>query len=157
MAVQEHEQDSLQSNKALVRRWFEQVINQGDMQLFDEICAVCHPNFVMIKGAGAGDLPGKEGAKKQIELFRSAMPDLTFTVEEQIAEGNKVVSRISAHGTHQGELFGIPPTGKKVKFKAVSIWTVGNGQLVQEEIFQDMLGVLQQLGVAPAAPGQAQA
>ena len=153
MAAQENAQQTLEDNKALVRRWFEEVLNHEDFQVFDNICAVCHPQMLLTGGGGLGDIPGMEGAKQQIRVLRKAFPDIVFKVEEQIAEGYRVVTRISARATHAGEFQGVPPTGKQVNISGVSIWTVGEGQLIQEQVIVDRLAMLEQLGLL-AAPGQ---
>jgi steroid delta-isomerase-like uncharacterized protein len=140
---------STEENKAVVRRWFEEVMSQGDLVAVDAICMECHPGFQVINGIVPNPPPGMDGVKELITLFRTAFPDLRFSIEDQIAQGNKVMTRMTIHGTHQGDFQGIPATGKRVAFSAISIWEVVDGKLLQENVSWDALGVLQQLGVAP--------
>lgn len=90
---------------------------------------------------------GREGFKQFVLMYRSAFPDMHITIEDQIAEGDKVVSRWTARGTHQGELMGIPPTGKQATVTGINIERFANGKFVEEWSNFDALGLLQQLGV----------
>lgn len=137
-------------NKALVQRWFSDVISQGDMSSFDAICAACHPDFEMIRGVADPAPRGVEGTKGMIASFRTAFPDLSATVEEQIAEGDKVVTVVTMSGTHQGDFMGIPATGKSFSIPGVSIWEVRGGRLISEWVNWDSMSMMQQLGVASA-------
>ncbi len=141
---------STDENKALVRRWFSEVVSNGDMSSLDEICAVCHPAFVMVQGVVEPAPQGISGLKDLIARLRTAFPDLTATVEEQVAEGDKVVSRVTMSGTHQGEFMGMPPTGKTFTVGGASIWEVKGGQLISEWVSWDSMSMLQQLGVMTA-------
>ena len=86
--------------------------------------------------------------------MREAFPDLTATVDEQVAEGDKVVSRVTMTGTHEGEFMGMPATGKSFTIPGVSIWEVRGGQLISEWVSWDSMGMMQQLGVIPAPATQ---
>src|SRR5688572_16369673 len=101
---------SAEANKAVARRILLEGFNQGKMAAVDEIVAPNHVN------SGPGAIPGlpagPEGIKQLMMVYRNAFPDLQFTVDEQLAEGDEVVTRWTAQGTHQGELTGIPPTGR---------------------------------------------
>ncbi len=145
---------STDENKAVVRRWFSEVVSNGDMSTLDEICAVCHPSFVMVQGVVEPAPEGISGLKDLVARLRTAFPDLAATVEEQVAEGDKVVSRLTMTGTHQGEFMGMPATGKSFKVGGASIWEVRGGQLISEWVSWDSMSMLQQLGVA-AAPAPA--
>ncbi len=90
-----------------------------------------------------------EGEKKRANLYRSAFPDLHFTVEEVIADGDKVVARYSARGTHKGELNGIAPTGKSTNVSGVTIARIANGKVAESWVNWDALGLMRQLGVVP--------
>ena len=144
---------SLEENKAVVRRWFDEVISNGNLSTVDLICMECHPGFVVLNGIVENPPTGLEGVKELIKMFRTAFPDLRFEIEDQIAEGNKVVSRLNVHGTHQGDFQGIPPSGKHISVSGVSIWELADGKLLQERVNWDALGLMQQLGVIPS--GQA--
>src|SRR4051794_15342045 len=99
-----------EANKALARRSFEELWNQGNLAAASELYDAHHISH----GLGVAVPPGIEGLKQFITLYRTAYPDTHFTIEDQLAEGDKVVTRWTAIGTHQGELMGIPPTGKRV-------------------------------------------
>src|SRR5918999_3118439 len=126
-----------EANKAVSRRVFE-IFNSGDVDLFDEIVT---PDFVNHDPSAA---PGVEGAKQQTLLYRSAFPDLEVRVEDQIAEGDRVVSRWSARGTHRGDLLGIAPTGKQTTATGITIDRLEGGKIVESWTNWDTLGLLQQ-------------
>jgi steroid delta-isomerase-like uncharacterized protein len=134
-----------EENKALARRAFEEVINKGNLGLLDTIVA---PSFVSHRGQE--EVQGIEGIREQIQLYRSAFADFRITVEDQIAEGDVVVTRWSATGTHRGDLQGIPPTGKRVTVAGLTMDRIVNGKIVEEWEQFDQVGILQQLGVIPA-------
>jgi predicted ester cyclase len=113
---------STEQNKVIVRRWFDEVFSQGKVETIDEICVRCAPSFVVIRGVIENTPGGLEGVKELLNMFRSAFPDLNATIEDQIAEDDKVVSRLTVRGTHQGELMGIPPPGKPIQISGISIW-----------------------------------
>ncbi|HXF61522.1 MAG TPA: ester cyclase [Caldilineaceae bacterium] len=140
---------STQENKQLARRAFEEVWNQGKLEAIDEIYA---PNQVSY-GLGMEVPPGAQGLKQFVSIYRAAYPDTHFTVEDVIAEGDKVAVRWTATGTHRGELMGIAPTGKRVTVTGIAISRIENGKIAESWNNFDALGQLQQLGVIPA-PGQ---
>jgi predicted ester cyclase len=135
---------STQENKALVRRIFEEGINQNKPSVFDELIAPTYVNYSFPVPA-----PGVEGFKMVIGLFRTAFPDIQITLEEEFAEGDKVSTRGYFTGTHTGDFQGIPATGKQVKVEYIDVWRVANGQLVENWVQMDQLGMMQQLGVIP--------
>ena len=139
---------STEQNKALVRRIFEEGLNQNKPAVFDELIAPSYVNHDLPAPA-----PGVEGFKMVIGLFLSAFPDMRVTLEEELAEGNMVTTRGYFTGTHKGDFQGIPPTGKQVNVKYIDIWRVENGKLVENWVRLDELGMMQQLGIIPA-PGQ---
>ena len=133
-------------NKTILRRFFEELFNAGDLSVADEIVAADYINH----NAVPGETPGREGLKQFVAYLRSAWAALHFTVEDQIAEGDKVVTRWTATGVHEGEFAGIPATGKRVTFMAINIHRVVDGQIQEGWLEWDALGMMQQLGVAPA-------
>jgi steroid delta-isomerase-like uncharacterized protein len=137
---------STEDNKALVRRFYEEVFNRKNIAAIDEFIA---PN-VVDHAAPPGTPGGIEGQKQLIGQYLTAFPDLHFTVEDMIAEGDKVVDRITARGTHQGEFMGIPPTGKHATVTAIDITRIAGGKFVEHWLEMDTLGMLQQLGVVPS-------
>ena len=140
---------STEENKALVRRIFEEGLNQNKPGVFDELIA---SDFV-IYDPPPGIPPDREGFRQLIETFRNSFPDLHVTFEAEFADGDYVIHRGYGTGTHTGEFQGIPPTGKQFKINIIHIWRVANGKAVENWVQMDMLGLMQQLGVIPA-PGQ---
>jgi predicted ester cyclase len=144
---------SEEENKDLIRRYYEQIDaaakdNRGPSFLDDFIA----PNFVN-HDPSPGFTPDLEGLKQTYNYFLAANPDGYHVVEDMIAEGDKVVTRLSAHGTQTGELFGIPPTNKEIGMTAIAIHRIANGKIVEHWSELDNLGLMQQLGVvAPPEP-----
>jgi steroid delta-isomerase-like uncharacterized protein len=132
-------------NKTFVRSTVEAIWRTGDATLIDEYMA---PDYVLHKPP-TGFAPNREGLKAILQAMHSAFPDLRMTVEDVIGEGDKVAQRRLYEGTHQGELFGIPATGKLVSVSQITVSRVANGKFVEEWAETDFLGMLQQLGVVP--------
>lgn len=133
-----------EQHKALVRRLFAEVWNEGDLAVVDELIDeeyVGHPSEVL----------GTEGYKQFVAELRRAFPDIRFVVEDEIAEGDRVVARWKAHGTHRGEYFGMPPTGKPAVISGVELLRFADDKAVECWGEVDQLGLLQQLGVIPAS------
>lgn len=133
-----------EQNKILDRRFFEEVWNQGNYAVVDELTA---SDFV--GHSFLGDIHGPEGVKQYISTLHEAFPDVQMAVEDQIAEGDRVVTRWTARGTHRGEFQGVPPTGKQGIVTGISISLVANGKFVEGWTNWDVLGLLVQLGVVP--------
>ena len=135
---------SAEENKAIARRTWE-IVNQRNPDLIEEFYP---PDFVWHEPAQ--DIQGYEQAKQFTSTFFAAFPDLNISVEDMIAEGNKVVSRYTIRGTHQGETeeFG-PPTERQVALKGITIHRFEDGKIVEEWEAYDNLNLLQQLGLAP--------
>ena len=136
-----------ESNKTVSRRFFEEVFGKGKLNVLDEIIAKDHVN----SGPGAiSGLPnGPEGSKQFVTAYRNAFPDVHFTIDEQIAEGDKVVTRWTAHGTHQGELAGLPATSKSATVTGIVVDRIVNGKIAESWGIFDEFGMMQQLGVIP--------
>jgi steroid delta-isomerase-like uncharacterized protein len=145
---------SAQENKQKVRRFMEEAFGQDKPELLEDLLA---PDFVRYDPyIEAGEVRGVETVKENIVWFRNVFPDLTCTIEDQVAEGEKVVSRYTIRGTHQGEeFFGVPASGKRLEMRGIQIDRFEGGKLVEERAEFDLLGALQQLGAVPE-PGQAQ-
>ncbi len=141
---------SLEENKAIELRFFEEVVNKGNLAVIDEIVAA---NFVQ-HDAPPGITADREGMKQFFAMAHSAFPDFHSTLEDMFAEGDKVVQRFTARGTHKGEWMGIAPTGKQITGPGIAIHRITGGKIVEGWTSMDMLGALQQLGVVPP-PGQA--
>ena len=140
---------STEANKTSVRRFYDEVFNKKNRAAIDEFI---DPNQVD-HAAPPGTPGGLAGAKQTIGMYLTAFPDLHFTVEDMIAEGDKLVARLTVRGTQQGAFMGIPPTGKHVTVTAIDISRMAGGKSVEHWIEMDTLGMMQQLGVIPA-PGQ---
>jgi steroid delta-isomerase-like uncharacterized protein len=135
-----------EENKAVVQRFNELIgefFRTGDADVLDEVLA---PEFVYHQ---PGTPPDLESFKQFLPMFRAAFPDMRYTVEDLFAEGDKVVDRLTWRATHQGELMGIPPTGKSVRVTEMHISRISEGKIVERWGQPDMLGMMQQLGVVP--------
>ena len=136
---------SVEENKAIDRRFTEELFNKGNLAVVDELVAT---NFVDHSGF-PGVTPDREGYKQFATISRTALPDFHTTIEDIIAEGDKVVQRFTARGTHKGEFMGIPPTGKQVTVAGIAIHRITDGKIVENWVNMDMLGMMVQLGVVP--------
>lgn len=132
-------------NSSVIERFIGEVINQGRLEVADEIVA---PDFVELDPL-PGQRQGREGLKEVIAMMRSAFPDIHWVNEETIEEGEKVVSRFTWTGTHKGTFLGVPATGKRVSVKGVVIDRVVGGKMIDSRILMDNLGMMEQLGVVP--------
>jgi len=142
-------------NKTLVRRWFKEVWSKGNLAVADQIVAT---NFANHDPAGPMPEPGREGLKKHVTAYRTAFPDLTFTIDDALAEGNKVTVRWTSRGTHKGVVMGIAPTGRQFTIAGISVVRITSGKVAESWVTWDTLGMLQQLGAVPPlgqAPEQA--
>jgi len=137
---------STDENKAIIRRWFDEVINHKRIDRADLFVASDYVDH----GALPGQAPGLEGAKQKWAMYIAAVPDLRGTVDDMVAEGDKVAARWTAEGTQQGELLGIPPTGKHFRFSGISICRLAEGKMGEQFEQWDRLDLMQQLGVIPA-------
>jgi steroid delta-isomerase-like uncharacterized protein len=134
---------STQENKAIHRRCIEEIWNKGNLSVVDELIAA---DWAYV----TENVHGREGYKGWVTMVRNAFPDWHQTIHDQVAEGDKVATRWIVQGTHQGPIWGIPPTGKKIEMKGMYLVRCAGGQLVEEWCHYDALGMLQQLGVIPA-------
>ena len=134
---------SAEENKAIVRRFWG-VWEEGNIDLVDELLA---PDYINHTPASPDQPTGPEGVKGVVAMFRSAIPDLRVVVEDMIAEGDKVAVRYTLEGTHEGELFGVPPTGQRLSIKSISVERVSDGKIREHWRITDGLDMMQQLGV----------
>ncbi len=143
-----------EDNKAILRRITDEVFNQGNLDVVDELFA---PNYVLHDpGVPGGELRGVESFKQQwVSMFRTAFPDLQLTVQDQVAEGDRVVTRYVGRGTHRGELMGIPPTNNVALVSGMIMSRVSGGRVEEDWNNLDTFGMMQQLGVVPS-PGQSE-
>jgi len=134
-------------NKALARRLVEEAFNAGRLEVVDELVA---SDFVEHDPSLTEEVRGPAGVKELIGGYRAAFPDIRITIEDQIADGDYVVSRWSGTGTHQGELMGMPATGKQATVTGITIDRIVDGRIVESWDNWDTLGMMQQLGAIPA-------
>ena len=140
-----------EANKALVRRGIEETVNKGNFSVVDEILSTDY----VYREPTVGEKRGRAGFRELITMYRNAFPDVKLTIDEQIAEGDKVVTRWNATGTHRGDLFGAAPTGKQVRVQGIIVSRIANGKVIEETEVYDALGMLRQLGAIPAAVSKA--
>jgi len=134
---------SLDENKALARR-FIQVWAPGNLSVLDELAA---PDLVVIYPVLGEPVRGAVAFKQLLAHFHAACPDVEISVQEQMAEGDSVVTRWSVRGTHRGELLGIPPTGRSLIWTGITIHSLVGGRVVEERGEEDALGLMRQIGV----------
>jgi steroid delta-isomerase-like uncharacterized protein len=135
---------STKENKAIIRRNYEEAFNDGNLSVLDEIVA---PEFIL-HGAPPGST-GPEVLRQAMRSLRTAFPDGHMTVEDLIAEGDKVVARLTLRGTHSGDFQGIPPTGKQVTMTGISISRITDNKIQEYWSNRDDLEVMRQLGALP--------
>ena len=133
---------SVDANRKVVRRFIEEIVNTGDVSNIDEIVS---PDYVEVHANKVYEV-GLEGARDHILGVRRTYPDLHLTIEQQIAEGEWVATRVTARGTHTGEWLGIRPTGKKLEFTGVNLDRVVDGKIVEHGGAADMLTPLLDAG-----------
>jgi steroid delta-isomerase-like uncharacterized protein len=138
--------DETERNKAVVRRFIEEVQNQKMWDVYDELNA---PDFVNLS-APPGVPSDREGGKMFLGAFLNAFPDCRFTIEDMIAEGDRVATKKTFSGTHTAEFNGIPPTGKEVTITFVDILRLRDGKITEHWLGMDQLSFMQQLGVIPS-------
>jgi steroid delta-isomerase-like uncharacterized protein len=138
---------STEDNKALARRYVEEVFNQKNLATVDELNT---PDFVLHNASTT--IQGREPYKQYLSMLFTAFPDLHMTIENMIAEGDIIAERVTLRMTHKGDYMGIPPTGKQATITAIYILRFANGKGVEVWANSDDLGAMQQLGVIPT-PG----
>lgn len=139
----------MQDNATIVRRFAEEVITQGNIDAAAQFVWEDVVELVPLPGQG----PGLEGLKDILRAMRAGFPDLVFSIDEQISEGDKVASRFEWTGIHQGEFLGIPPTGRSVRVWGMVIDRLEQGRIKETRILMDTMGLMMQLGVIPP-PGE---
>lgn len=123
---------SLDENKQVIRTYFEEVVNRGNLSLIDRTVA-----------------RQAEGLRQVISMFFAAFPDAQTTIDDLIAEGDKVVVRSTTRATHKGALMGIPPTGRSVRYTGIDIFRVADGKIAEHWFVRDHATLMEQLGVLP--------
>jgi steroid delta-isomerase-like uncharacterized protein len=136
-----------EANKAVVRRYIEEIGNKGNLALADEIFSADS----MWQGPNFQELRGREARKQHFVSLRRAFPDFRLTVDELITEGEKVAMRWSMRGTHRGEWQGVAPTGKPISIGGTSTYRIADGMITEEFMHWDALGFMQHIGAVPAS------
>jgi predicted ester cyclase len=139
------EQSESERNKAVIRRFVEEVQNQKNWEVYDELN---DPEFVNLSSP-PGVPPDRDGGKLYLRGFLSAFPDCQFTIDDMLADGDQVVTKKTFTGTHTANLGEVPATGKSVTLQFVDIMRVRNGRIVEHWLCMDQLDFMQQLGVIP--------
>jgi steroid delta-isomerase-like uncharacterized protein len=134
-----------EQHKAQIRRVIEDVYNRGDLGVIDKVAA-----SDLVIHASSQEIHGREGAKQYVAALRAAFPDIHFTVEHQIAEGDIVVTRWTARGTHKGKFQSVPATGRKIRLAGIDIDRIIGGKVVECWAHVDELGLMRQLGAIEA-------
>ncbi len=138
---------SAEQNKSIVRRWVEGGWNGGDLALIDQLLA---PDYVLHDPQAPVPITSSAAFKEFVTAYRTALPDMHMTVDDLIAEGDKVVWRFTARGTHDGPLMSLPPSGRPVVTTGIVISRFVDGKWAEDWLNFDLLGMLQQIGVIPA-------
>jgi steroid delta-isomerase-like uncharacterized protein len=145
---------TMTEREALARRFFEDVFSEGRLEVIDEITS---DDFQAHDPQDRfTDLRGPAASRAVVKLYRNAFPDLRFTIEDVVEQRDRVVIRWTATGTHQGELLGLAPTGKAATVTGITIWRMAGGRVVEAWTNWDTLGLMQQIGAAPAPGGMAE-
>ncbi len=150
---------NVEGNKAIARRLAEELVQGGDLALVDELFAV---DYVPHDPSDPGRPGGRDGARQFIAMLHTGMSDVRYTIEDLIAEGDRVMYRWTLRGRHTGPFMGIPPTGNRIAIDGIDLFRIEAGRIAESWVAADALGMLQQLGVLPppgppgaAAPGPA--
>src|SRR5882724_137800 len=135
---------SIETNRKVIKRYFDEVWNRGDISVLDEII---DPAYVNHTPSTPGSIPGPDDLKPVVIILRAAFPDLKFTIEDEIYEGDKVVVRCAMQGTHLGHLFGIPATGKFIRVNQIQIDRIVDDKIVEHWRLTDELAMYRQVGI----------
>jgi predicted ester cyclase len=145
-ATQEGEKAVSEENKALMHRFYEEFVHPGNLNVAEEIIAPDCPLYFGSMFMGTGP----EAFKQTRTMMYSGFPDLRWTIDEIIAEGETVAERLTGRGTHQGEFMDVPPTGSRVEIPNIAMARIREGKIVEMRGAPDMLGLMQQIGAVPA-------
>jgi steroid delta-isomerase-like uncharacterized protein len=132
---------SLEDDKFLVRRYYEEMWNRWDFALADELIE----EQIAFRGSLGQSVHGREGFKDYMRAVRRAVPDFHNQVEELVAEGERIAARLTYTGTHTGELFGIAPAGRRVSYAGVALFRVASGQIAKGWVLGDLHDLIRQL------------
>jgi steroid delta-isomerase-like uncharacterized protein len=127
------------AERLLVRRFYDEVLNQKQLDLLDELIAV---DFVEY---GTPPLTGADAFRGFLEGLFAGLPDVELTVDDWVVEGSRVVARVTVRGTHRGEFLGYPPTNRPIQWTAIHLWRIADGRLAERWSEADLLGIVEQL------------
>ncbi len=144
---------STEENKAIARRVYDEGFNAHNPAIVDELFTTDADIVQDVLSPSPGFRGGREGVKQALAMISGAFPDWWVTVEDMIAEGDKVVTRYTGQGTQRGEFMGIPATGKRVTTTVIDIFRIADGKVAEAWVEADNLGLMQQLGMIPT-PGK---
>ena len=136
-----------ETNKGLVRRWFKEVWNEGRETTIDELFAESGVAYGL--GAGEAEVHGPGRLKPFVRNLRGTLPDLQISIQDIMAEEDKVMVRVLLEGTHSGSGLGVPPSGRKVRVAGIVVVRISKGQFVEGWNSWDQLGLLRQIGALP--------
>ena len=134
----------LQQNKNLIHRYYADLWNRWDDAAVDEIIA---PG-IKFRGSLGVNVSGRDGFRQYVARVRAAFPDFHNRIDELLAEGDAVAARLTYSATHQGELYGTAPTGKRVEYGGTAFFRISGGQITSGLVYGDTLGLMRQIGAA---------
>ena len=134
-----------QQNKTIVRRFIEEFQNGGNESAAEELLAADFVDHTPFPGVS----PDREGVKRLFAALRQAFPDLRAKIHDQLAEKERVATRMTFRGTHRGEFLGIAPTGRSVSFDVIDVVRIADGRIAEHWNVIDLMGLLQQIGPQP--------
>ena len=141
-----------ETNKALVRRWFKEVWNEGREATIDELFAEGGVAYGL--GDGEAEVRGPAQLKPFVRNLRGTLPDLQISIQDIMAEEDKVMVRVSLEGTHSGSGLGVPPSGRRIRVAGIVVIRISKGQFVEGWNSWDQLGLLRQIGALPGTEGE---
>jgi steroid delta-isomerase-like uncharacterized protein len=147
----EKEEELSEQNKTLARRWFDDLFSQGNLDAANEILSA-----EFVDHLPREEERGLQELKHYILMYRTAFPDIHDTVEELVAEGDKVVARWTSRGSHQGEFMGVAPTGRHVTFTGMRLFRIAENKIAESWVNIDERGLLEQLGIVIPGLGHSQ-
>jgi steroid delta-isomerase-like uncharacterized protein len=134
-----------EQHKDLTRRFYDEVLSKGDVDLIPELCSED-----IVDHEAPPDMPqGIEGVQAFVQMFRQAFPDLQVVVEDELAEGDRVACRVRYTGTHEGEFMGVAPSGNRIDVEVIDIARIVDGKCVEHWGVTDNMGLMQQIGAMP--------
>jgi steroid delta-isomerase-like uncharacterized protein len=136
-----------EENKELARRFYDEVFNAGNLDQVEEFCT---PDFVDHEEGPPGTPDGIEGVKAFVGMFREGFPDIRASVDDVMAEGDKIAARVTFTGTHEGEFMGVPPSGQRIQIDTIDIVRIEGGKAAEHWGVTDTMALMQQIGAIPA-------